>query len=237
MRRPEHIAIIMDGNRRWARARALPVAEGHRRGMEALRLVARAAVETGLSRLTLYGFSLDNRARPRDEVRHLMNLFRAYVSANLAELHRESVRLRLLGRRADIPADILRLAQDAESLTCENNRMTLSIAFNYGGRDEILRAIRRFMEDCEKGVALSESLDVERFESYLDTGGAPPPDLLIRTGGEKRLSDFLLWQSAYAEFVFLDALWPDFTPAMLEEAMLEYGRRDRRFGARYARRR
>ena len=231
---PRHIAIIMDGNRRWAKRRGVSLKKGYSRGVEVLREIVRAAHRLGFPHLTFYGFSLDNRTRSAEEVAHLMGLMRSYIRGDLAELHRENVRLRLLGRREDIPGDIASLVQEAELLTAENKAMNLSIAFNYGGRDEIIRAMQRFLRACEEGKETLETLSPSLFESYLDTAGMPPPDLVIRTGGEKRLSDFLLWQNAYSELLFLDTLWPDFTATLFEEAVTEYGRRDRRFGKKMA---
>ncbi len=228
---PRHVAVIMDGNRRWAEARGLPCSAGHRRGVEALRRTVRACGARGLDCLTLYAFSRDNWRRPQEEVEHLMSLVRSYIHSDLAELHRQGVRVRALGAREGLEHSLRALIARAESLTCDNRAMTLAIAFNYSGRDEILRAVRRLVAHARQNAAGAEKLTRADFERHLDTAGMPPPDLIIRTSGEKRLSDFLLWQSAYAEFVFLDALWPDFTEEELDAALAEYRARRRRFGA------
>ncbi|SHI71804.1 Undecaprenyl pyrophosphate synthetase [Aureimonas altamirensis DSM 21988] len=231
MRHPRHIAIIMDGNGRWAKARGLPRTMGHRRGVEALREAVRAVGQLGIEVLTLFAFSSENWRRPQDEVSELMSLLKIFIRRDLAELHREGVRVRIIGARDNLPADILGLLEEAESLTRGNTGTTLVIAFNYGARDEIARAARRIAERVAAGELRSEDVDASTMDAHMDTAGLPELDLIIRTSGEQRLSNFLLWQSAYAELVFLPCLWPDFDRAALQGALDEYASRDRRFGA------
>jgi undecaprenyl diphosphate synthase len=227
---PKHVAIIMDGNGRWASARGLPRSAGHKQGAEAVRRVVQAAAEMGIEYLTLFGFSSENWSRPEQEVRDLMNLLRMYLRAETAELHKNGVRLRVIGDRSAFDDDIVSLIENAESLTEENTKITVVIALNYGGRNDILHAFRRL-----HNAHLNEKLDMQVIEAqlpgFLMTGGIPDPDLLIRTSGEKRLSNFLLWQCAYTEFVFLSCLWPDFAAADLKSAIDEFSGRERRFGA------
>lgn len=226
---PEHVAIIMDGNGRWAKARGLPRAAGHKQGSEAARRVVKAAGELGVSYVTLFGFSSENWRRPAAEIKELMKLLRYYLRAETAELHRNNVRMRVIGDRTPFDSDIVDLIENAESLTADNTGLTVSIALNYGGRADIMQAAKRAAEaSLEAGGTDDFEAD---FEEALLTSGVPDPDLLIRTSGEKRISNFLLWQCAYAEFVFTDTLWPDFDKAALQAAMAEYGHRDRRFGA------
>ncbi|WP_439815911.1 isoprenyl transferase [Zavarzinia sp. CC-PAN008] len=229
---PRHIAIIMDGNGRWAKARHLPRAFGHRRGVEAVRRVVKAAADLGIGCLTLYAFSSENWKRPADEVSDLMGLFRLYLRRELAELHAENVRVRFIGDRSRLKADLVTLIEDSERLTVRNTGLTLVIAVNYGGRAEIVAACRRMAQDVAAGRLAPEAVDEAMFAATLQTGDLPDPDLIIRTSGEQRLSNFLLWQSAYSELVFVDTLWPDFDRAVLEQAIHDYGCRDRRFGAR-----
>ena len=229
---PRHVAIIMDGNGRWAKAHHVPRGMGHRRGVEAMRGVTRAASDLGIEYLTLYSFSAENWRRPADEVSDLMGLLRRFVQHDLAELEANGVRVKVIGARAGLAPDIADLIVEAEGRTRKNNRLKLQIAFNYGGQDEIVAAARALAEEVRKGRLKPEDITKELFNSYLTTAGIPDPDLVIRTSGEQRLSNFLIWQSAYAEFVFIDALWPDFTKAHLSDAIDEYNRRDRRFGAR-----
>ncbi|QOG05546.1 isoprenyl transferase [Aureimonas sp. OT7] len=231
MRHPRHIAIIMDGNGRWAKARGLPRTMGHRRGVEALRDAVRAVGQLGIEVLTLFAFSSENWRRPQDEVSELMSLLKIFIRRDLAELHREGVRVRIIGARDNLPGDILGLLEEAESLTRGNTGTTLVIAFNYGARDEIARAARRIAERVAAGELRSEDIDASAMDAHMDTAGLPELDLIIRTSGEQRLSNFLLWQSAYAELVFLPCLWPDFDRAALQAALDEYASRDRRFGA------
>ena len=221
----------MDGNGRWAKARGLPRTMGHRRGVEALRDAVRAVGQLGIEVLTLFAFSSENWRRPQDEVSELMSLLKIFIRRDLAELHREGVRVRIIGARDNLPADILGLLEEAESLTRGNTGTTLVIAFNYGARDEIARAARRIAERVAAGELRSEDVDASAMDAHMDTAGLPELDLIIRTSGEQRLSNFLLWQSAYAELVFLPCLWPDFDRAALQAALDEYASRDRRFGA------
>ncbi|MEO9971173.1 MAG: isoprenyl transferase [Hyphomonadaceae bacterium] len=228
---PRHIAIIMDGNGRWAKARGMPRAAGHERGVEALRRTVEAAGKLGIEFLTLFSFSTENWRRPADEINALFGLLRAYVKRDLARLKAEGVRVRIIGSRENVPADILDLMDKAERDTAENQDGNLTIAFNYGGREEITRAAKRLAIDVASGKLTPEDIDPERFASALDSSVLPDPDLLIRTSGEARVSNFLLWQIAYAELVILDVLWPDFDGEHLKGAIAEFQKRDRRFGA------
>jgi undecaprenyl diphosphate synthase len=230
-----HVAIIMDGNGRWAAERGLPRVEGHRKGVESVRRTVEAALRLGVEHLTLFSFSSENWTRPRQEISDLFGLLRRFVRRDLADLHKNGVKIRVIGTRAGLDADLLRLIDDAVQLTKDNTALNLTIAFNYGGRDEIARAARRVAEDVASGSLAASEVTEERFGSYLDTANLPDPDLLIRTSGELRLSNFLLWQLAYAEFVFVDAYWPDFSQEQLEAAIAEYQRRSRRFGGTSAR--
>ncbi len=230
-----HIAIIMDGNGRWAAERALPRAEGHRQGVESVRRTVEASLELGVTHLTLFSFSSENWARPKQEINDLFGLLRRFVRRDLADLHKNGVKIRVIGTRVGLAADLLRLIDDAIELTKDNTALNLTIAFNYGARDEIARAARRIAEDVASGVIAPAEVTPERLGTYLDTADLPDPDLLIRTSGELRLSNFLLWQLAYSEFVFIDAYWPDFSREQLEAAIAEYQRRSRRFGGTSAR--
>jgi undecaprenyl diphosphate synthase len=230
-----HIAIIMDGNGRWAAERGLPRAEGHRQGVESVRRTVNAAQELGITHLTLFSFSSENWARPRQEINDLFGLLRRFIRRDLADLHKNGVKIRVIGTRAGLEPDLLRLIDDAVELTKDNTALNLTIAFNYGARDEIARAAQRIAEDVAKGLLAPAEVTQERFATYLDTAGLPDPDLLIRTSGELRLSNFLLWQIAYSEFVFVDCYWPDFSREQLEAALAEYQRRNRRFGGTSAR--
>jgi undecaprenyl diphosphate synthase len=227
---PRHVAIIMDGNGRWAAARGLPRTEGHRRGVEALRRTVRAAAEVGVSILTIFSFSSENWSRPATEVRDLMGLLRRFIRHDLADLHRNGVRVRVIGERDNLEADIRRLLEEAEELTRANDRLTLVVAFNYGGRQEIARAARRIAEEVASGQLAPAAVTAELLGRYLDAGDLPDPDLIIRTSGEQRLSNFLLWQAAYSELVFVPIHWPDFDRTTFEGALVEYRRRERRFG-------
>lgn len=233
--KPEHIAIIMDGNGRWAKARGLPRSAGHRAGVEALRRTVRAVGERGIKWLTVYAFSSENWSRPKAEVNELMGLLKLFIRRDLAELHRSGVRVRVVGDRQGLQPDIADLLREAESLTALNRDMTLVIAFNYGGRDEIVRACRRIAEAVTAGVLEPEGITEEGMAGFLDTAGIPDPDLVIRTSGEQRLSNFLLWQSAYAELVFVPCYWPDFGAADLDRALEAFHARERRFGGVVAR--
>lgn len=227
---PEHVAIIMDGNGRWAAARGLPRAEGHRRGVEAVRAAIRAASDLGISVLTLYSFSLENWSRPLSEVNELMNLLRRFIREDLAELNRNNVRIKVIGERGKVAGDIARMLAEAVNITSGNTGLQLVVAFNYGSRQEMADAARRIAADVERGALRSTDITPDLFESRLFTAGMPDPDLVIRTSGEQRLSNFLLWQAAYSEFVFLPVLWPDFDGEWLKAAVQEYRCRDRRFG-------
>jgi undecaprenyl diphosphate synthase len=229
---PRHVAIIMDGNGRWAAARALPRAEGHRRGVEALRRTVRAAMELGIETLTVYSFSKENWARPADEIGTLMALLRRFIRKDLAELHSNNVHIRVVGSRDGLPADIGPLLVEAEETTKFNDGLMLVIAFNYGGRQEIVAAARALASDVAAGRLSPDAIDERLFARRLMTAGISDPDLVIRTSGEQRVSNFLLWQGAYAEFVFLPVLWPDFDRAAMEDAIAQYAGRERRFGGR-----
>jgi len=227
---PAHVAIIMDGNGRWAKAKNLPRSLGHRAGVAALKRVVEAAPHLGIQRLTVFGFSTENWRRPAGEVSELLRLLKAYVRSDLDRLRREGVRVHILGRRTGLPADILETIEHAEQSTAGNGLFHLQVAFNYGGRADIIDAARRFAEEVAAGRARPEDLTEEGFQSYLSTADCPAPDLIIRTSGEQRLSNFLLWEAAYAEFVFQDVLWPDYGPADLSAALEEFRTRERRYG-------
>ena len=211
----QHVAIIMDGNGRWARKRGLPRTLGHREGVEAVRRTVRAALDLGIPYLTIYSFSSENWSRPRDEIDYLMGLMKRFIRRDLAELHEANVSIRVIGERDRVDQELLALIDEATELTHSNTRLTLVIAFNYGGRNEIVRAAGRLAAEVAAGQLDPDKIDTHEFDRALDTGGVPDPDLLIRTSGEMRLSNFLLWQSAYAEFVFLDTYWPDFGQELL----------------------
>ena len=227
---PHHVAIIMDGNGRWAKARGLPRVAGHRRGADAVRRVVRGAGELGIPVLTLFAFSTENWTRPADEVNDLMGLLRHYLRNELEELHKNGARLRVIGNRDGLAADIVRDIADAEKMTHANGRIDVNICINYGARDEILQATRNLARRVAAGELAADGIDEARFEQELLTAGVPDPDLLIRTSGEQRISNFLLWQCAYAELVFVDTLWPDFGKDHLEQAIAEFRRRERRYG-------
>ena len=230
MTTPEHVAIIMDGNGRWAKARSLPRVAGHRAGVEALRKTVRAAADMGIAWLTVYAFSSENWSRPKSEVSDLMGLLKLFIRRDLAELHQSGVKVKVIGEREGLAPDIAALLEEAESLTAANSALNLVIAFNYGGRDEIVRAARRIADAAARGELPGEDVTPEIFARYLDTAGIPDPDLVIRTSGEQRMSNFLPWQSAYSELVFLPCYWPDFTREHLAEALSQYTARERRFG-------
>jgi undecaprenyl diphosphate synthase len=227
---PRHVAIIMDGNGRWAAARGLPRAEGHRRGVEALRRTIRAAGEIGIKIVTIFSFSAENWSRPQSEIGELMALLRRFVRNDLAELHKSNVRVRVIGERVGLDPDISRLLVEAEELTKNNDALTLVVAFNYGARQEIVRAARKLAEGVAQGELKPDDIDMDKFAQSLDAPDIPDPDLIIRTSGEQRLSNFLLWQSAYSELVFVPTYWPDFDRTALESAIREYHQRERRFG-------
>lgn len=227
---PRHIAIIMDGNGRWAQARGLPRVEGHRRGVEALRRTVDAAAALGVQYLTVYSFSIENWRRPATEVSDLMGLIKFFIRRDLAELHRHGVRIRIVGSPDDVPPDVAALLSEAQETTRSNRGLNLVIAFNYGARQEIVQAARRIAEAVAAGTMRPEDVTEAAFARRLDTADIPDPDLVIRTSGELRLSNFLLWQSAYAEFVFTPVLWPDFDRVDLETAVEAYRQRERRYG-------
>jgi len=228
---PTHVAIVMDGNGRWARARGLPRAAGHRQGAEALRRTIVGAGELGIRYLTLFGFSSENWNRPSGEVQDLMGLLRHYLRSEIADLHAKGARLRVIGDRTRFDADIVALIANAEELTRGNEQLNLTLAISYGGRDEIVAAARSLAADAAAGRVDPKAIDARAFTDRLFTADLPDPDVVIRTSGEKRLSNFLLWQSAYSELVFIDKYWPDFGKTDLEDAVHEFRRRERRFGA------
>ncbi len=232
---PQHVAIIMDGNGRWAAARGLPRGEGHRRGVEALRKTVQAAGDIGIRFLTIFSFSSENWSRPPAEIRDLLGLLRRFIRNDLADLHRSGVRVRIIGEREGLAPDILRLLQEAEELTKDNRHLTLVVAFNYGARQEIARAARRLAAEVAAGRLDVADISAEHFGRHLDLPDIPDPDLIIRTSGEQRLSNFLLWQAAYSELVFVPTYWPDFDRVQLEAAIAEFRQRERRFGGLAAR--
>ncbi len=228
---PDHVAIIMDGNGRWAKARGLPRAMGHRNGAEAVRRTVEAAAELGISYLTLFGFSAENWNRPKQEIGDLMGLLRIYLKSEIAELHRKGVRLMVVGDRERFEPDLVKLIEGAEARTAENKRLTLILALSYGGRQEMVAAARSLARDAASGALDPESINEDMVASRLYTADIPDPDLLIRTSGELRISNFLLWQLAYTELVFLDTLWPDFSAEDFDVAVREFNNRERRYGA------
>jgi len=227
---PRHVAIIMDGNGRWAKRRMLPRIAGHRKGIEAAKAVVRAAGDLGVEVLTLYAFSTENWRRPADEVSDLMGLLRHFIVSDLDELAANNVRLRIIGEYKALQPDLVDLIDNAIIRTASNSKSTLVIALNYGSQAEILRAVRLLAEKVRDGVIESADIDEQMMESVLDTADLPPPDLVIRTSGEQRLSNFLMWQAAYAELMFVDTLWPDFGKAELASALDDFAARERRFG-------
>jgi undecaprenyl diphosphate synthase len=227
---PNHIAIIMDGNGRWANARSLPRAEGHRKGAEAVRRVVETASKLGISYLTLFGFSSENWKRPEYEIEELMLLLRLYLRSEIAEMHQNNIRFRMIGDRTTLASNVVELIEHAEIATSGNSGLNLILALSYGGRQEIVNAARELSKKVVAGELSADEIDEDRFESHLLTLNIPDPDLLIRTSGEKRISNFLLWQNAYSELVFLDVLWPDFGEVELRNAITEFQSRERRFG-------
>ena len=227
---PRHIAIVMDGNGRWAKARGLIRSQGHEQGVEALRRTVDAARDLNIPYLTVFSFSTENWSRPRAEIDALFNLLKLYVRKDLDKLVREGVRVRVIGDREALQPELLKIIRDAETRTAGNTERTLIIAFNYGGRSEIVRAARRLADGVEEGRLKAEDFDEALFADAMDAPDVPDPDLVIRTSGERRLSNFLLWQAAYSEFVFVDTLWPDFDIETLKGAIEEYRKRVRRFG-------
>ncbi|QFY60016.1 isoprenyl transferase [Rhizobium grahamii] len=227
---PEHVAIIMDGNGRWAKQRGLPRTMGHRKGVDAVRETVRVAGDVGIKYLTLFAFSSENWRRPETEVSDLLGLLKAFIRRDLAELHRQNVRVKVIGDRYSLQNDILDLLVDAEETTKANTALTLVIAFNYGSRDEIARAMTSLARDIESGHLRAQDVTPALISARLDTAGIPDPDLIIRTSGEERLSNFLLWQAAYSEFIFLPEYWPDFGRETFYSALETFAARDRRFG-------
>lgn len=228
---PKHVAIIMDGNGRWARARNLPRTAGHQRGIESVKRAIEAAAELKVEYLTLFGFSSENWNRPKDEVSELMRLLRYYLRSETADLHKNGIRLRVIGDRNGLASDIVEMIENAERLTADNQKLTLVIALNYGGRQDILQAAKQIADHVWRQ---NHQLSMEEVETllpqFLYTSGIPDPDLMIRTSGEQRISNFLIWACAYTEFVFTDVLWPDFQKEDMVSAITEYQNRDRRFG-------
>lgn len=229
---PRHVAIIMDGNGRWAARQNKPRSMGHKRGAEAVREAIEGAIDTGVEYLTLYAFSSENWNRPQDEVTDLMGLLKLYLSREVKTMHKQGVRLRVIGRREMLSEDIQAMIVRAEEMTAGNNRLTLVIALSYGSREEIVQAARALAKDVASGTIAPQDIDEARFEAALMTSELPDPDLIIRTSGEQRLSNFLMWQAAYSEFLFMDILWPDFSKDTFREAVSEYQTRDRRYGVR-----
>lgn len=229
---PCHLAVIMDGNGRWAQARGLPRTAGHKQGAEAAKKVIRAAAEYGIQYITLFGFSSENWSRPSNEVQELMQILRYYLRSEIAELHKNGACLKVIGDRSGFDSDIVQLIENAEELTADNEHITVIIALNYGGRHDILQAVQSLAGECSETGQKPDLDEIEeKLPNYLMTAGVPDPDVLIRTSGEQRISNFLLWQCAYAELIFTPVLWPDFGEEDLEKALAEYAVRDRRFGA------
>lgn len=229
---PTHVAIIMDGNGRWAKKRMLPKVAGHKRGADAVRRCVEDSIDLGIRYLTLYAFSSENWNRPLDEVNDLMDLLHRYLTREVDELHEKNIRLAFIGNRTRLSPDIRELLEEAEKRTLGNTRLCLTLALSYGGRAEIIDAVRNLAEKVKTGDIEPEDISEDIFASHLHTSDIPDPDLIIRTSGEQRISNFLLWQMAYTEFIFLDVLWPDFNREILEQAVQEYCCRDRRYGAR-----
>jgi undecaprenyl diphosphate synthase len=226
-----HVAIIMDGNGRWAKVRGLPRSLGHRAGVAALRRTVEGAADLGIERLTVFGFSTENWRRPPREVSELMGLLKTYFRGDIDRLEREGVRVRIVGRRTGLDSDVLEIVEQAERRTADNHRFHLQVAFNYGGQADIVDAARAFALRVEQGLARANDLTEAIFEAHLSTSPAPAPDLIIRTSGEQRLSNFLLWECAYAELVFQHVYWPDYGPEHLRAAIAEFRGRERRYGA------
>jgi undecaprenyl diphosphate synthase len=227
---PRHLAIIMDGNGRWATGKSMPRAAGHKQGLEALRRTVTACSEIGIAYLTLYAFSTENWSRPQREVGFLLDLLKRFIRQDVSDLHAKNVRIKVIGGRDDLDSGIRTMLVDAEKITAANTGLTLVIAFNYGGKQEIVRAVQQLAARAKAGELRVDEIGVDSIAAALDTCGIPDPDLLIRTGGEKRISNFLLWQLAYAEFIFVPEFWPDFNADVLTRALDEYRGRDRRFG-------
>jgi len=232
---PRHVAIIMDGNGRWAAGRGLPRSAGHKQGVDALRDAVRTAGELGIEYLTIYSFSSENWSRPASEVSFLLELLRRFIRTDVADLHNAGVKIVVIGERQGLDPNILKLLDEAEALTRENTNLKLVVAFNYGSRQEITRAARMIATKVAEGKIDPADITPAVLANHLDTGGVPDPDLLIRTGGEQRLSNYLLWQCAYTEFVFTPEYWPDFTSDVFRRAIADFQSRDRRFGGLSAR--
>ncbi len=229
---PKHIAIIMDGNGRWAKKNGVMKLEGHRRGVEAVRQTVKSAIEIGIPSLTLFSFSSENWSRPKKEVSDLIGLLKLFIRRDLGTLHKQGVRVKIIGSTIGVEDDVLKLIEDAEKKTRDNKKLNLIVAFNYGGRDEIARAARQIGLEIEQGKLAVDDVSIDLMNAHMDTAEFPDPDLMIRTSGELRLSNFLLWQCAYSELVFMDCYWPDFGRADLEDAIAQYQLRDRRYGGR-----
>lgn len=227
---PRHVAIIMDGNGRWASARGLPRSAGHKAGIDALRRAVRAASDLGVEYLTIYSFSTENWSRPKTEVLFLLELLRRFISQDVAELHAAGVKIKIIGDRTNLESKLVKMLEDAERLTADNSKLKLVVAFNYGSRQELARAAQKIAEQVRDGSLDPALIDSDLLAEYLDTVGMPDPDLLIRTGGEERISNFLLWQCAYTEFVFVPEFWPDFNAEIFSRAIDEFKARERRFG-------
>lgn len=227
---PQHIAIIMDGNGRWAAQRGLPRVEGHRQGVESVRRAVKSAIEFKIPHLTLYSFSSENWSRPQDEILDLMGLLKRFIQRDLANLHEQNIRVKVIGDWRAVDGEIVDLIANAQELTKDNTGLKLTVAFNYGARDELTRAIKKIAHAAQAGDVEPDAITIDYISSQLDTAGEPDPDLLIRTSGEIRLSNFLLWQCAYTEFVFVDTYWPDFDREDFAAALDEYNKRERRYG-------
>jgi len=228
---PDHVAIIMDGNGRWAKSRGLPRTAGHKKGVEVVRSTVEAARDMGIRYLTLFGFSSENWKRPESEVSDLMGLLRLYLRNEINKLHKNGVRFQVIGDRSRLGRDIVELIRDSEAKTRDNQSLVLTVALSYGGRAEIVEAARRLAQEVAAGNLSAEAIDEAAFQQRLFNPDLPDPDLIIRTSGEKRISNFLLWQCAYSELVFVDCLWPDFSRVELEAAIADFRCRERRFGA------
>ncbi len=227
---PRHVAIIMDGNGRWAAARGLPRSAGHKTGIDALRRAVKAASDFGIEYLTIYSFSTENWSRPKTEVTFLLELLRRFIRQDVAELHASGVQIKIIGARDDLEPSMIAMLDDAEKLTAGNSKLKLVVAFNYGSRQEILRATQAIATSVKSGALEVSDICAETVAKALDTADIPDPDLLIRTGGEQRISNFLLWQCAYTEFVFVPEFWPEFDAVIFKRALDEFAARDRRFG-------
>ncbi len=228
---PRHVAIIMDGNGRWAVEKGLPRSSGHKAGIDALRRAVHAAPEQGIEYLSIYSFSTENWQRPKTEVTFLLNLLRRFIKQDVAELHASGVRIIVIGARDDLEPSLVALLDYAENLTRENTKLKLIVAFNYGAKQELVRAAKALATQAIAGKLKPDDITIDKMARALDTAGIPDVDLLIRTGGEQRISNYLLWQCAYAEFLFMPLFWPDFDGAVLQRAIAEFQARDRRFGA------